>query len=175
MLRHVLAIAALPVTVTVLVPLWIARARGVTLTRPADFTAALLAFAGIGSLLVGVTLFVVSLRWFATVGHGTLAPWDPPRRLVVGGPYRSVRNPMISGVIFVVFGEALVLRSVPHAVWALAFLAINLVYIPLWEERELDRRFGESYRRYRQHVPRFVPRFRPWRQDDQGIREEETR
>jgi protein-S-isoprenylcysteine O-methyltransferase Ste14 len=57
--------------------------------------------------------FASSLRRFAGEGESTLAPWDPPRRLVVTGPYRFVRNPMISGVIFLLLGEASVL--VTHA------------------------------------------------------------
>jgi protein-S-isoprenylcysteine O-methyltransferase Ste14 len=69
---------------------------------------------------------------------------------------------MIAGVTFFVFGEALVLRSWPHATWALAFLAVNLCWIPLWEEPQLERRFGIEYRAYRRHVPRFVPRLTPW-------------
>lgn len=117
---------------------------------------------GVAVLGVGLLLFIASLRRFATEGNGTLAPWDPPRALVVRGPYRFVRNPMISGVIFVLFGEALVLLSPPHGVWAAAFLAINLVYIPLVEEPQLEQRFGDSYREYRRHVPPFLPRLRPW-------------
>src|SRR6185295_13856231 len=95
-------------------------------------------------------------------GHGTLAPWDPPRALVVRGPYRFVRNPMISGVVFALFAEALVLLSRPHAVWAAAFGLLNLIYIPLIEEPQLERRFGEPYREYCKHVRRFLPRLRPW-------------
>jgi protein-S-isoprenylcysteine O-methyltransferase Ste14 len=68
---------------------------------------------------------------------------------------------MISGVVFV-FGEALVLRSAPHAEWAAAFLALDLLYIPLLEEPMLAARFGESYLDYRRHVPRFRPRLTPW-------------
>jgi protein-S-isoprenylcysteine O-methyltransferase Ste14 len=63
-----------------------------------------------------------------------------------------------------------VLLSGPHALWALAFLALNLVYIPLLEEPQLARRFGEPYREYCRHVPRVLPRLRPWepRPDGQG-------
>ena len=107
-------------------------------------------------------LFVASLRRFVREGEGTLAPWDPPQQLVVHGPYRYVRNPMISGVIFVLFGEALVLLSRPHAIWAAAFLALNLIFIPLVEEPRLAGRFGDSYREYQKHVPRIWPRLRPW-------------
>jgi protein-S-isoprenylcysteine O-methyltransferase Ste14 len=69
---------------------------------------------------------------------------------------------MISGVIFLLFSEALLLLSPPHAIWAAAFLILNLVYIPLIEEPQLVQRFGEPYREYRRHVRRFLPRLRPW-------------
>jgi protein-S-isoprenylcysteine O-methyltransferase Ste14 len=164
-IRHLFAIAVLPFTVTVLVPVWIARRNGIDLTRPESMAALLLQLLGAALLAVGLILFVSSLRRFAGEGQGTLAPWDPPRVLVVHGPYRWVRNPMISGVIFVLFGEALLLRSLPHAQWAAACLAINMIYIPLLEEPQLERRFGESYRNYCRHVPRVVPRLRPWRPD----------
>src|SRR5919202_986332 len=64
---------------------------------------------------------------FATVGRGTLAPWAPPERLVVRGVYRRVRNPMISGVLSVLCGEALLFGSVPLLEWFGAFLLINLI------------------------------------------------
>jgi len=80
----------------------------------------------------------------------------------VRGPYRYVRNPMISGVVMFLLGEAAVLLSLPHAVWAAAFLALDCVYIPLLEEPQLARRFGESYREYARNVPRVRPRLRPW-------------
>jgi len=162
LLRHLLAIAVLPFTVAVLVPLWIARRypEGPRLAPGPLLVSARLA--GALCLAFGLALFVASLRRFAAEGRGTLAPWDPPRALVVRGPYRYVRNPMISGVIFVLFGEALVLGSLPHAAWAAFFLLLNLVYIPLVEEPQLERRFGEAYRAYRAYVPRFFPRRRPW-------------
>jgi protein-S-isoprenylcysteine O-methyltransferase Ste14 len=160
--RHLLSIAILPVTVAVLVPLWIARRAGVRLSPGGSAAQLALQAAGVALLAVGLLLFASSLRRFASEGDGTLAPWDPPRRLVVRGPYRFVRNPMISGVLFVLFGEAAVLRSPPHAAWALAFLAANAIYIPLLEEPMLQARFGEPYAAYRRHVPRFLPRLRPW-------------
>jgi hypothetical protein len=69
---------------------------------------------------------------------------------------------MISGVVFILFGEALVLLSPPHGAWAAGFLLLNLLYIPLIEEPQLEARFGESYREYRRHVRRFLPRLGPW-------------
>jgi protein-S-isoprenylcysteine O-methyltransferase Ste14 len=165
LLRHLLAIAVLPFTVTVLVPVWIARRYGVTLAEGRNLGALLLQFAGLEVLCVGLLLFAASLRRFAGDGRGTLAPWDPPRALVVRGPYRYVRNPMISGVVFVLFGEAMVLQSVRHAEWAAAFLVINLIYIPLLEEPTLEARFGRAYDEYRRNVPRILPRLRPWKPD----------
>src|SRR6185369_1094655 len=156
-LRHVIAIAALPFTVAVLLPLWIARWNPAF--RLADSAPARLGQgAGLICLAIGLLLFFSSLRRFAGEGEGTLAPWDPPRNLVVRGPYRYVRNPMISGVLFIVFGEALVLRSSAQLEWALTFLLLNAVYIPLLEEPGLRRRFGQSYQEYCRHVPRLFPR-----------------
>ena len=162
LLRHLFAIAVLPFTVTVLIPLWIARRRGISPRLGAVPLDLLVQLAGLALLGVGLVLFVASLRRFAVEGRGTLAPWDPPRRLVVRGPYRYVRNPMISGVLLILFGEEALLLSEPHFLWALTFLGINAVYIPLLEEPFLVMRFGESYEEYRRHVPRLVPRVRPW-------------
>jgi protein-S-isoprenylcysteine O-methyltransferase Ste14 len=162
LLRHLLAITILPFTVTVLVPIWIARRNSVAPSLGTSVAELTLQLAGVVVLGAGVFLFVASLRRFATEGKGTLAPWDPPRVFVVRGPYRFVRNPMISGVIFTLCGEALILLSRPHAMWALTFFVINLIYIPLLEEPQLAQRFGEPYREYCRHVPRFIPRLRGW-------------
>jgi protein-S-isoprenylcysteine O-methyltransferase Ste14 len=161
-LRHLVAVAVLPFTVAVLVPTWIARSYGVEPRLDLSAGPLLLESAGIALLGLGLALFVASLWRFASDGRGTLAPWDPPRLFVVQGPYQFVRNPMISGVILVLFGEASVLRSRPNAVWAVGFLVLNVVYIPLVEEPQLERRFGDSYREYCRHVRRFVPHLRPW-------------
>ncbi len=171
-LRHLLAIGVLPFTVTVLIPWWIAGRYGIVPALGSSKGGLVVQGSGVIILAAGLLLFASTLRRFAVEGHGTLAPWDPPRKLVVRGPYRFVRNPMISGVVFVLAGEAMLLASRPHAVWALTFLVINLVYIPLLEEPLLRLRFGESYREYCRHVPRIFPRLRPWSPDrsDRGAR-----
>jgi protein-S-isoprenylcysteine O-methyltransferase Ste14 len=162
LLRHALSVILLPATVTILVPVWVARAYRIPVSWPLAPVALLSSCGGVVVLALGLSLFAASLSHFFTEGRGTLAPWDPPRRLVVRGPYRYVRNPMISGVIFILVGEALMLRSIPHAWWAAIFAAMNAVVIPLTEEPLLERRFGEDYREYRRNVRRFVPRMRPW-------------
>jgi protein-S-isoprenylcysteine O-methyltransferase Ste14 len=163
LLRHLLSVLLLPFTVTVIVPLWLLRN---DLSRdPApklDEVHLLVLVAGAAALVIGLTLFVSTLAHFARTGRGTLAPWDPPRVLVVQGVYRYVRNPMISGVLFVLLAEALLTGSRRVLIWFVLFLSINLVYIPLLEEPGLAARFGERYHLYKKHVPRWLPRVKPW-------------
>jgi protein-S-isoprenylcysteine O-methyltransferase Ste14 len=111
---------------------------------------------------LGLSLMVATIRLFMTVGKGTLAPWEPPQRLVVQGVYRHVRNPMMSGALFVLLGEAALTGSMPLFCWFAFAVALNAVYIPLVEERGLVRRFGEEYLTYKRNVPRWVPRMAPW-------------
>ena len=94
---------------------------------------------------------------FAGVGRGTLAPWDPPERLVVRGPYRYVRNPMITGVVSVLLGEAALFGSPAVLAWAGFVFALNAVYFPLIEEPDLRSRFGADYDAYAAHTPRWLP------------------
>lgn len=157
LLRHAASKAILPFTVVVLVPCWIAWRYNVALALGRLPVTVLLQVVGILLLAFGFALFVASLRRFATEGKGTLAPWDPPRVFVASGPYRLVRNPMISGVIFMLCGEALVLLSRLHVVRAAFCVGLNLIYIPIVEEPQLRRRFGVSYEEYCGNVPRFIP------------------
>jgi protein-S-isoprenylcysteine O-methyltransferase Ste14 len=162
-LRHALAISLFPATVAGLVPWWLARSYGVSAGAPRSAPGWLAVVTGAAVFIVGLALFSASLRRFDADGDGTLAPWDPPRHLVITGPYAYVRNPMISGVLLVLIGEGLALRSIPHLAWAALFAAINAVYMPLLEEPGLRSRFGADYDAYARHVPRLIPRARPWR------------
>ena len=99
---------------------------------------------------------------FVKEGGGTLAPWDPTTRLVVRGPYRYVRHPMIGGVASILLGEAALLGSRPLLAWFAIADGANAIYLPLVEERSLARRFGEEWETYRANVPRFIPRPAPW-------------
>ena len=164
LMRHLLAIGLLPFVVTVVIPAYMIRASstlntGWDLPSPLGLLPPLLgcALVGLGVLLVYNTVIL-----FATVGEGTLAPWDPPRRLVVRGPYRHVRNPMISGVLSILLGEAILLRSVPLLVWFVIFFALNALTMPLIEEPLLESRFGSDYVIYKRNVPHWIPRLKPW-------------
>ena len=112
---------------------------------------------------IGLVLLVATILRFARQGKGTLAPWDPPRHLVVEGPYAYTRNPMISGVVFVLLGETALLESIPILVWFAVVVVANTVYFKLSEEPGLVRRFGAEYVDYRKHVPMWIPRFSPWK------------
>ncbi|MCW5850588.1 MAG: isoprenylcysteine carboxylmethyltransferase family protein [Anaerolineae bacterium] len=158
------AVLALPGLVLVGVPsliLWQTRSLRLGWDWPSPWLLVPI-LAGLSLIGWGLRLMAQTIRLFMTVGQGTLAPWDAPRRLVVLGPYRHVRNPMISGVLAVLLGEALLLGSRPLLAWFLIVLVVNLVYIPLLEEPGLEARFGDDYRLYRHHVPRWLPRRTPW-------------
>lgn len=160
--RHLLSILLLPFMVVVVVPEWLRASIssiGLGGTPAVDLVSRA---AGTVVFAIGFALFAWCVVLFARVGQGTLAPWDPTQRLVAVGPYRHVRNPMISGVLLMLIGEALLWRSAALALWAGAFLLINHTYFLLSEEPGMERRFGESYRVYRSHVPRWIPRITPW-------------
>jgi protein-S-isoprenylcysteine O-methyltransferase Ste14 len=163
--RHLFAIAVLPGMVTIVVPSVILHAGG--RVEPGGAVpppwGTLGALAGCALVGLGLILGTAAVFLFARIGRGTLAPWDPTRRLVVHGPYRYVRNPMISGVLAVLFGEAAFFGSFSLFLWFLLFLGLNLIYIPFWEEPDLERRLGPEYVAYRQNVPRWVPRLTPWK------------
>jgi protein-S-isoprenylcysteine O-methyltransferase Ste14 len=155
--RQLRAVAALPLVVAGIVPALIAWRTG------AQVAAWPLAALGTALIAAGLALIGWTVRLLARIGRGTLAPWDPTARLVIAGPYRHVRNPMISGVLAVILGEAALLGSPALLAWAAGVFAVNAVYLPLVEEPGLRRRFGEEYERYRAAVPRWLPRLRPWR------------
>jgi protein-S-isoprenylcysteine O-methyltransferase Ste14 len=144
------------VTVTIVVP-------GLVLWRTgAELAPWPLATVGVALIGIGLALVTWTVSLFARIGKGTLAPWDPTSRLVVIGPYRHVRNPMISGVLTVLLGEAALFGSLPLLVWFGAAFAVNAVYFPLVEEPGLRERFGGDYEAYCANVPRWLPRLRPW-------------
>jgi protein-S-isoprenylcysteine O-methyltransferase Ste14 len=160
------AILPLPFVATVVVPAVLVAVGGSAIGAGLEGAAAALPIvAGAALILAGLGLFVATVRLFASVGRGTLAPWDPPERLVVRGPYRHLRHPMISGVALVLAGEALLLGSASIGVWLAAFVGVNAVYLPLVEEPALRRRFGRDYDRFTANVPRWLPRLRPWEQE----------
>jgi protein-S-isoprenylcysteine O-methyltransferase Ste14 len=114
-------------------------------------------------VLVGLACLVDSVVRFALVGLGTPAPVAPPRKLVVSGQYRHVRNPMYVAVLLTLIGQGLLLGSVAVLLYGLLVWALFHAFVLVYEEPTLAARFGRSYEGYRTHVGRWWPRIGPWR------------
>jgi protein-S-isoprenylcysteine O-methyltransferase Ste14 len=155
-LRSILFTLLVPGTVTVIIPWLIAyRDRAANLGHWTPWR-----YVGLLPLTVGVAILFWCVCDFAVVGHGTLAPIDPPTQLVVRGPYRYVRNPMYVGVVLILLGEAALVESIALTIYcAIFFLAVHC-FVVLYEEPTLHRQFGESYDGYRRRVRRWWPRVR---------------
>lgn len=114
----------------------------------------------LGSLMsaAGYALAVWCVSLFIKVGRGTPLPFPHPKKLVIAGPYRFVRNPMVLGTVLFLLGDAVLLGSVGVLVYAILVFAVMHLFI-LIEERSLGRRFGQEYSSYLQRTPRWWPRF----------------
>ncbi len=143
--RAIAAFLALPGVVGFLVPWLIA---GEVSARTFDGRAAVPLAAGFGLLISCVVTFY-------RAGRGTLAPWDPPRALVVAGAYRWSRNPMYVAVTLILWGWALGMRSWPLAVYAAVVMAGFHVRVVFGEEPWLARQWGAQWEAYRARVPRW--------------------
>jgi protein-S-isoprenylcysteine O-methyltransferase Ste14 len=150
-LRSLLSFLILPGTFAGLIPAWIVsadrwRGAGVPL--------------GLVPLAVGAALLLWCVRDFYIAGKGTLAPWDPPRRLVIVGLYRFTRNPMYVGIMLLLAGWSLWAGSLSLAGYAV-ILGIGFhLRVVLYEEPTLTKKFGEEWSRYAATVPRWWPRSR---------------
>ena len=156
-------IIVLPGTVLVFVPgiIWVV-AHNTNFSEQLATPAHVLFWLALLPAGMGLGLAIWTVRLFMKFGNGTPAPWDPPQNLVVRGPYRHMRNPMITGVLLMLLAEAMLFQSGPIAIWMGIFFIGNAVYFPLVEEKGLEKRFGHDYRTYKTHVPRWIPRLRPW-------------
>ena len=117
---------------------------------------------GAALIAVGAGVLVNAFARFVLEGRGTPAPIAPTERLVVGGLYRHVRNPMYLAVGATIVGQALVLGRWGLVVYAAAFLAVVAAFVRVYEEPTLSARYGEEYAAYRRAVPGWWPRLRPW-------------
>ncbi len=107
---------------------------------------------------VGAALAVSCIVAFALVGKGTPAPFDPPRRLVIQGPYRFVRNPMYIGAGLAITGAALFYQSFALIGYVGAFLLVSHLLVAAYEEPTLRRSFGKDYEVYCDKVGRWWPK-----------------
>jgi protein-S-isoprenylcysteine O-methyltransferase Ste14 len=117
--------------------------------------------AGLVTTAMGAALVLWCIGSFVVLGRGTPAPFDPPRRLVVQGPYRHVRNPMYLGAGLALAGAALFYETVVLAAYAGAFMVVMHLFVVLYEEPTLRHGFGDAYEDYRRTVRRWWPRIVP--------------
>ncbi len=158
-LRAVLFTILMPGSALVLIPWLLLRGQPSPHVETIDVPAV------IGSILgiAGVSVLLYCVRDFAVSGRGTLAPLDPPRKLVRVGLYRHVRNPMYVGVVLALIGEAIFFESEVLGFYA-AIVALSFhLFVVLFEEPSLRALFGADYEKYRASVPRWIPRLRPWK------------
>ncbi len=144
-----------PGTVVGMVPFLILSGRREPISAPVPLQILGAIFAVAGSVL-----YLVCLTGFVRLGRGTPSPADPPRRLVVVGPYRFARNPMYLAVLSMVLGEALIFGSLRLGIYAAALAAAFHVFVVIYEEPVLARMFGPAYEAYRTSVPRWLGRRR---------------
>lgn len=156
-LKHLRDIIILPFTVTFIIPYFVYDAKQTYL--PGNLY---IKFAGVAFFIFGLCLFAITVYLFKAFGKGTLAPWSPKQKLIIRGPYKYCRNPMITGVIFILAGETLFLHSTNILIWTVLVFLINDVYFILYEEPDLLERFGSDYKKYKQNVPRWIPRITPY-------------
>jgi len=150
------AIIILPVNVLIIIPAVLLYLTNFTFNRPSVLQIIFSLITGI----IGAFFAGWSMLTFKSKGNGTPAPWAPPQSFVVTGPYQYVRNPMISGVIFLLYAEFCITKSMTLFLWFLAFTFINLFYIHYVEEPQLKKRFGKPYEEYLKKVPCWIPKIR---------------
>jgi protein-S-isoprenylcysteine O-methyltransferase Ste14 len=147
-----------PVTVAGIGPWWITRWH----FEPPFLGIAPPRVLGIGLIAARLPVLIASFVRFALDGLGTPAPITPSLRLVIGGVYRYVHNPIYVALLGIVFGQAMLLGSFALVWYGAAFWLACHLFVVVYEEANLGRRFGAEYREYRVAVPRRLPRLTPW-------------
>jgi protein-S-isoprenylcysteine O-methyltransferase Ste14 len=148
-----------PGTVGVLVPRWISGWR-VHASFPGSGA---IRIAGVVLIAIGAAILLECFGRFVMEGFGTPAPIYPTRHLVVRGWYRFVRNPMYVAVLAVILGQALLFLDSWLVLYGFGCWLVTHCFVIGYEEPTLLRSFPEEYKRYREHVPRWIPRLTPWK------------
>lgn len=153
LLKNVLFAIAVPGTVAALVPYLILSRNGTVPIPGSGLRPAL----GLLLIVVGACVEARCIFDFGAVGRGTPVPFDPPKRLVVRGLYRYVRNPMYLSVLLILFGEAVLFASRALLSYAVSMAVVFHLFVRLYEERALRVKFGADYERYCHSVRRWLP------------------
>ena len=153
-LRSVFFTILQPGTVAVLIPYWLISSRNdsvLTSQQP-------LRYLGLPLIVIGAATLLWCIWDFFASGRGTISPIDPPKHLVVRGLYRYVRNPMYVAVVIMLLGETIFFMSQAVLIEAAIFFVLANLFVMLYEEPTLRRKFGESYANYTQTVGRWIPK-----------------
>ena len=151
----VIFLLAAPGVVAGLLPWWLTGWHMLPAWPPLRFIGALLILAG--------AAFLVHAFWrFVAEGRGTPAPIAPTERLVTGGAYRHVRNPMYLAVLAIILGQALLLGQWLLLVYGAIICTAVVSFVRFYEEPVLARQYGAEYEAYRRAVPGWLPRLTPW-------------
>jgi protein-S-isoprenylcysteine O-methyltransferase Ste14 len=146
---------------TVFVPGTVAGYVPLRLRRGAAPVAGVEAWAAISVIVIGSAIYLYTAFWgFALIGGGTPAPIAPTKILVVKGLHHYLRNPMYIGVAFVIGGQAWLFHSLHIAIYMVCMLLTAHLFVLFYEEPTLRKQFGEEYDRYRETVPRWIPKLR---------------
>jgi protein-S-isoprenylcysteine O-methyltransferase Ste14 len=152
LLRSIFFTLLFPGTVTVVIPYFIVDDKTGGQGDPWRVIGLLL-------MVIGAVVLLRCVWDFWATGRGTLAPIDPPKHLVVRGPYRVVRNPRYMGVLWILLGESLFFQSLPLLYYAIACSIAVHLFVIFYEEPALRRKFGDEYEAYCRRVYRWWPRF----------------
>jgi protein-S-isoprenylcysteine O-methyltransferase Ste14 len=157
-----LFLALAPGLIAGVVPWWLTRWQ---VRDPLPYWAPL-RILGVILIVIGVAVLIRAFVRFVVEGGGTPAPVAPTERLVVGGLYRYVRNPMYLAVVTIIVGQALVLGQPRLVAYALAVIVAFVAFVRWYEEPTLRRRYGAEYEEYRRAVPAWWPHLHPWKSTD---------
>jgi len=118
---------------------------------------------GVVLILIGLVILIECFARFALKGRGTPAPIAAPKELVVSGLYAHVRNPMYVAVTLIIFGQSMLFASAALIAYGITVWFAFLLFVLYYEEPRLKHEFPEAYAAYAEHVPRWIPRLKPWR------------
>lgn len=154
----------LPITVAIIIPYTLLLVIGRQPLVPLLNENLLFLILGFIILCLSLILFIKCNIIFVKIGKGTLMPHKDleTQSLIIVGPYKYVRNPMIISVILILVSESFIFNAISVLIWALGFFLGNIFYIPLFEEKGLEKRFGGEYLAYKNSVRGWIPHLKPY-------------
>lgn len=145
--------------------IWIPRRILISPLHIYNFDIGAFRYLGLAPIVFGIVIYVFCSGSFVLVGKGTPIPFTPTKDLIVTGFYRFVRNPLYIAGVFVLVGEALLFQSIGIFIYCLVMFGIFNIHV-FMEETVLAEKFGATYEQYRNSVPRWIPRLKPYEDNE---------